>query len=359
MSGTEESILGNIPGIDDDSSGGGHETGGEGTTSQPSSGTTQGDGGARTSAQPTHTGREGGRADQTGQQPPVRRRHDGLVEVPNEENPNTRNLVDPISGKVVAKGGIERKIFEDGQRAQRENNQLKQQLQNATRQLSSLNEVSQEAVRLNVGPQDQVVAIRVMSDFMRDPVKTLEYLVQEVKAKGYPIPFLEQGVSQGMDLGAISRLIDNKMQPFTTAQVQQQEQARMRHMAETDLNTFLESNPEAHSNLDVLSEMLQAQPGVSLNDAFTKLIRWSHENGLDWTQGLKAQLASRSGQQPNPQQSNNQQPNQRGSRPLPSGRSVGNGAAPLNNGAVQQHSENASWSEIIRQAMNEHGVTLQ
>ena len=25
---------------------------------------------------------------------------------------------------------------------------------------------------------------------MRDPVKTLEYLVAEVKSKGYPIPFL-------------------------------------------------------------------------------------------------------------------------------------------------------------------------
>jgi hypothetical protein len=27
-------------------------------------------------------------------------------------------------------------------------------------------------------------------------------------------------------------------------------------------------------------------------------------------------------------------------------------------GRVQQHNENASWSDIIKQAMNEHGVTL-
>ncbi|HEY4386455.1 MAG TPA: hypothetical protein VGN34_18520, partial [Ktedonobacteraceae bacterium] len=320
MSGsTEESILGNIPGIDDDGGGGGHETGGGegGQTSQGGSQDSGSSGGGRTSAQPTSGGQQGGGTDQGTQ--PVRRRHDGLVEVPNKDNPNTRDLVDPISGKVVANGGIERKIFEDGQRAQRENNQLKQQLSNATRQLSSLNEVTQEAVRLNVSPQDQVVAIRVMSDFMKDPVKTLEYLVQEVKSKGYPIPFLTEGVSQGMDLGAISRLIDNKMQPLTQQQQQQRQAAQVRQQAEADLNSFLDTNPEAHQNLDVLSEMLQAQPGVSLHDAFTKLIRWSHENGLDWTQGLKQQIAALRQQQPNPQQPT-QQPNQRQSRPLPGGR---------------------------------------
>ena len=86
------------------------------------------------------------------------------------------------------------------------------------RSCASINEVTQEAVRLNVAPQDQIIAIRVMADFMRDPVKTLQYLVEEVKSKGYPIPFLEQGVTPGMDLNAIQRMIDNKMAPITQQQ---------------------------------------------------------------------------------------------------------------------------------------------
>ncbi len=345
MSGTEDNIINSIPDFQDggDSDAGGDvgssDSGGATTSAQPT-----GDGGATTSAQPT-----GGEGTQ-----PVRRRHDGLVEVPNPEQPNTRDLVDPITGRTVAKGGIERRVFEDGQRHARENAQLKQHLTNATQQLSRINEVTQEAVRLNVAPQDQIAAIRVMSDFLRDPVKTLEYLVAEVKGKGYSIPFLEQGVTPGMDLAAIQRMIDARMAPITQQQQAAQVQAQQRAAAERDLNVFLEDNQEANSNLDVLAEMLNAQPGLSLQSAYTKMIRWSHENGLDWTQPLKQQIAAQR-QQPIPQQPTQQQP----ARPIPGRRSAsGNGATPVGNGAVTQYNENASWADIIRQSMQEHGVTL-
>jgi hypothetical protein len=245
-------------------------------------------------------------------------------------------------------------VFEEGQRHSRENNQLKTQLANATKQLSSINEVTQEAVRLNVAPQDQVIAIRVMADFMRDPVRTLQGLMEEVKSKGYQIPFMEQGVTPGMDMNAIARMIDNKMAPIAQQRQQEQAQAESKQRAEADLNAFLQDNDEANSNLDVLAEMLQAQPGLSLQSAYTKMIRWSHENGLDWTQPLKAQIAAQR-QQPTP----TQQPAPQQQRPLPGRRSAGgNTATPVGNGAVAQYNENASWADIIRQSMQDHGVTL-
>ena len=356
MSGTtEDNILNTIPDFQDSGGGGSDvggssDSGGDATTSaQPT-----GDGGATTSAQPT-----GDAGTQPQQQQPVRRRHDGLVEVPNADQPNTRDLVDPVTGRTVAKGGIERRVFEEGQRHARENNQLKNQLGQATQQLSRINEVTQEAVRLNVAPQDQIAAIRVMSDFLRDPVKTLEYLVAEVKSKGYPIPFLEQGVTPGMDMSAIARMIDNKMAPLTQQQQREQHNLQMRAAAERDLDAFMADNQEAQSNLDVLAEMLQAQPGLPLQSAYTKMIRWAHENGLDWTQSLKQQIAAiqQRNQQPTPQQPPQQQAPQ---RPLPGRRSVGgNGAQPVGNGSVQQYNENASWADIIRQSMKEHGVNFQ
>jgi hypothetical protein len=346
---TEESILNSIPDLQDSSGGdsGTSDSGQAETSAQP----TEGGGDGQTSAQPTQSGGEGSAGQQSAQQQ-VRRRHDGLVEVPNPDNPNTRDLVDPITGRTVAKGGIERRVFEEGQRHARENNALKQQLTTAQRQLGSINEVTQEAVRLNVAPQDQVIAIRVMADFMRDPVRTLQGLVEEVKSKGYPIPFLEQGVTPGMDMNAMQRMIDNKLAPITQQRQQEQVQAQARQQAEADLNNFLQENEEANSNLDVLGEMLQAQPGLSLQSAYTKMIRWSHEHGLDWTQPLKAQIAQQR-QQPSPQQPTPQQ------RPLPGRRSAGGQTAtPVGNGAVAQYNENASWADIIRQSMQDHGVTL-
>jgi hypothetical protein len=345
MSGsTEDTILSSIPDIHDD---GGMDNGGADNSGGDS-------GGAQTSAQPT--GANNASATDGGQpqpQTPVRRRHDGLVEVPNPEQPNTRDLVDPISGRVVAKGGIERRVYEEGQRHARENNSLKQQLSAAQRQLGGNNEVLAEAARLNVAPQDQVVAIRIMSEFMRDPVKTLETLVAEVKSKGYPIPFLEQGVNPGIDMAAIQRMIDSKMMPITEQHQQARAQQEAQARATADLDAFLGENEDANQNLDVLGEMLQAQPGLTLQSAYTKMIRWAHENQLDWTQSLKAQIA-RQQQQPTPQQQ--QQPAQ--TRPLPGGRSVQQQATPVGNGAVTQYNENASWADIIRQSMQEHGVNL-
>ena len=352
MSGTEESILNSIPDFRDDAGGDDAATSGEGGQ------TSQGDAGggdARTSAAPTQTGQQGDRTQQP-QQQAFRRRHDGLIEQPNPNNPNTRDLVDPVTGRVVAQGGIERRVFEEGQRHSRENTQLKTQLQQATQALQGINSVTQEAVRLNVAPADQVTAIRVMADFMRDPVKTLQLLVEEVKSKGYQIPFLEQGISPGMDMNAIARMIDNKMQPITQQQQLSLQEQRVRQQSTQELDGFLAENDEANSNLDVLAEMLQAQPQLTLHGAYTKMIRWAHENGLDWTQPLKVQIAALqngNGQQPTHQQS--QQP----SRPMPGRSARGNGATPLQaEGNGRQFNENASWSDIIRDAMHDSGVRI-
>lgn len=342
MSGSESEILKNVPGLDDESGvdeGGGADVGGDSSTGSSNDG--------RSSAQPDQ-GMDG-----RAQQPQgVRRRHDGLVEVPNQQNPNTRDLVDPVSGRVVATGGIERRIFEDSQRAMRENNQLKQQIAGMSNAINQSQEVVREAARLGVQPQDQLAAIRVMSDFLRDPVRTLQMLVEEVKSKGYQIPFLEQGVTPGMDLSAMSRMIDGKLQPIMQERQQNLQLQHARQQATRDLDMFINGNPEAHNNLDVLAEMLQAQPGLPLQDAWTKMIRWAHENGLDWTQALKPQISAmqQSQQQPVQQQFDN--------RPLPGRRSVNAQQTQRVNGANQVHSENSSWSDIIRDAMRDSGMQL-
>ena len=351
---TESSILSNIPDFAEESDG--VDTASSQPTSQPSQagqGQTS-DGGQRTSAQPTRDDRQGSGTQQPAQQPIVRR-HDGLHEQANADNPRVRDLVDPITGKVVAQGGIERRVYEEGQRHARENNALKQQVGQLQGFVNSVSEVTREAARLNIRPEDQMIAMKVMADFLRDPVRTVQYLVEEVKAKGYPIPFLAEGVSPGMDMNAIARMIDQKMQPLTQQQQQSVQAQQLRQRAEADLNSFLGENTDAEQNLDVLSEMLQAQPGLTIQSAYTKMIRWSHEQGLDWTQPLKPQIAMRQqgAQQPTHQQ---QQTNE---RPLPGGRSVGSRAQPVNrgaNGSGAQYNENASWAEIIRSSMEENNI---
>jgi hypothetical protein len=347
MSGTtEDAILSNIPDFASDSGGGASGADDGGSDGRSSAAPTDSGAAGRSSSAPPA---DGAAAPQTTQA--VKRRHDGLVEVPNPQNPNTRDLVDPISGRTVAQGGIERRVFEEAQRHARENVQLQHQLRQAQAQAGGASEVMQEAQRLNVSPEQHVVAIRVMSDFVRDPVKTLEYLVAEVKAKGYQIPFLENGVSQGMDLTAIQRMIDQKMAPLTQQQAAAQQQQKIQADAAQQLNGFISDHPEAEANLDVIAEMMQAQPGLGLQKAYITMMRWAHEHGLDVSQSLKRQIADFQRQQQTTQQP---QPT---NRPLPGPRSATNGAVATSD--TGQFSENASWADIIRHSMRESGIQLQ
>lgn len=354
MSGTEDSILNSIPDFRDD--GGESDSGTQQTSTHESEGGSDG----RSSAPPTTTGTGVGQANsgrnpgnaQTPQPGVVRRLHDGLVEQPNPDDPRTRDLVDPITGRVVAKGGIERRVFEEGQRHARENTQLKQQLQQAAQQIGSRDELSRVAQELNIPQESQIAALRVMSDFLRDPVKTLQMLVEEVKSKGYQIPFLEQGVSPGMDLAAIQRMIDAKMQPITQQHQLAQRQAQERAQAQRVLDNFLSTHPDAEPNLGTIAQMLQAQPGLTIQDAYIKMSNWCVSNGLDYTQPIEPQIAQL---QQQPTQQPQQPPANR--RPLPNGRSAtGNTSMPVDQ--ARSFNENTSWSDIIRHSMQESGLSI-
>jgi hypothetical protein len=256
--------------------------------------------------------------------------------------------VDPISGRVVARGGIERRVFEEGQRHARENQQLKRQMQQLQQHVQGTGTVMQEAQRLNISPEQHQVAIRVMADFMTDPVKTLEYLVSEVKSKGYAIPFLENGVTQGMDMAAIQRMIDNKLTPVTQQRNAQEEEARVMQQAQHQLDTFLDTHSEARENLDTLTEMLQARPGLGLDQAYLLMVKWANANGFDHSQSLKQQIAAQRQQPPQRQQTT--------TRPLPGPRSAQQNGVRANEGGM--FSENASWSDIVRQSMIDSGINL-
>ena len=358
---TEDSILSSIPDFAEDNSGTQADVSysPNDASTRPQQG--DGDGGNRSSAAPTNTGtaQDGGvggagsatdSAAQTGAidgTDGAIRRRDGLLEVPSKDGSNTRDLVDPTTGRTVARGGIERHVFEIGQRHARENSTLKQQVGQLQQYIGSANETARVARDLNVAPENQIVALRVMSDFMRDPVKTLEYLVAEVKSKGYQIPFLTDGVSPGMDLTAVQRLIENKMQPFTQAQQAQQQQERSRQAAAHTLDTFLDRYPEANSNLNVLTEMLQAAPDMDLQDAYIHMVSWAAQHGLDHTRPIGPQLQQRQYQHTQTQHAQQQQP----TRAIPNGRSATSGAAPMNGAA--SFNENSSWADIINSAMDE------
>lgn len=348
---TEHNILNSIPDLDDNTPDTNDDTSVSATETPASTAadTSEAVGGAGDEGRRVNTAAE------PNNQPAPATRRDGLTEVPSKDNPGARDLVDPATGQTVARGGIERRIFEGAQRVHRENQQLMQRVTAAETAAKGITEVNALATRLNLSPQDQSTAFNIMRNFYNDPVKTLEQLVIEVKSKGYTIPFLETGVTPGMDAAAIQRMLDAKMAPLTEARTQQEQAAQYQAEAKTALDSFLDGNPEAGHNLSVLGEMLTAQPGLSLNDAYVKMIKWCSSNGLDYSQPLKPQIEAKQ-RASQPAAVSAQTPAQQppSTAPLPFGRTT-NSAAPV--AAAKSFDENSSWADIIRQSMRETGMS--
>lgn len=338
----DEDMLNGMPGFEDEA----NESGGdEGSQGEGEGAPDRNEG--RTADPGTEQGRGTDPAGESTTDPErIVRRNDGLVERQSADDPRRRDLVDPVTGQVVAKGGIERRVYENGKRAEREAHGLKQQVTQLQARLQGVDAAGGLGKQLGLAPEVQAMALQTMANFMKDPVNTLEYLIAEVKAKGYNIPSLSgQG---GTDMAALQRMLDERLAPLRQQSDREQHMARAQAKAQEDLDNFLGEMPDARANLDVMAEMLKSDSSLSLHSAYARFLLWCSGNSLDPTQHVGMQLQARQqAQQPQP----GQQP--RTQRPLPNGRQMsGNGTVPANSRPIDH---DTSWENIIRDSMVDAG----
>jgi hypothetical protein len=330
---TDDDILANVPGLEDEnddnsneaggSEGGGEQGSGEGNSQQTNNNQTT----------------------QTENDPRIVKRTDGLVERANAANPRVRDLVDPMTGQVVAQGGIERRIYEQSKRHERDAGALRRENEQLKAQANGYQHANTLATQLGLPPEEQATAFRVLADFKKDPVRTIEYLIAEVKAKGHNIPSL-MGQGQATDTEALAKLLDQRLAPLMQERQQSQRVAQANQNAKRELDNFLDQAPDARANLDILAEMITGDQSLNLNSAYIRFLTWCSANQLDPTQHVGPQLQARQQQAQAPAT----QPRQ--TRPLPGNRQT-NGAIPV--GARATHDENSEWSSIINDSMVEAG----
>lgn len=367
---TEDSIINGIPGLDDFMASSDTNAQVQTTTqsneatadtnTQSSTSTGAGSGtdstGTGAVAQPATKAEATATVGEDGQVIP---RKDGLAEKPNAENPRTRDLVDPQTGRVVARGGIERHIFEQAQRHRRENDTLKQQMTTLQTQVQQASEPVRIATQLGLQPQQQVAAMQAMADFLRDPERMIQTLIEEVRGRGFALEFLNNGITPQMDLRAVGRMIDTKMAPLTQVDQQRQQEQQAMQQAEQELNAFINDVPDAIPHLQILGRMVTQNPGMTLDRAYTRFVQWTVSNGIDHLQPIGPQLealqahpSQQATAAPQPQQ----QPQQQQTAPLPNGR-VANQATVREAATVVN--EGTSWRDIVRASMQENGYQLQ
>lgn len=265
-------------------------------------------------------------------------------------------------GELVAVAGQERRMFEDAIVRMRtfdqyERPRYEQQVQELTNQLAQANVLNGLPKSYGLNDDQTQWAIKLAASYARDPIATIKYVLTEAKAAGHNIDQLFDGQTiSSIDTDAISRMIDQRLQPFTS-QHQQEEAARQaQQAAQQQYGEFVSRYPDAELHANEIAALWNRLPSnSSVVEAYFQLKSWVSENGFDWNQPLRPQIeqamAGQGGnQQPHQQQ---QQPTQQQRRPM-TGRGT-HGEPVQSQAAPSMSRSDASFDEIIREAMSENG----
>jgi len=166
----------------------------------------------------------------------------------------------------------------------------------------------------------------------------------EIKANGINI----EGIGQGIDTSAISRMIDARLGPITQQQDVQAQEQRAQQEAANEVSQFYQRFPDAKPHDQTIALVLRDYPHISLDEAYYGLRQQFIEKGYDWSRPLAEQVAaSNTAQQ---QQAEQQQQN-----PMTNGRAPA-GVKPADEAKLA--SEHTSMDDIIREAMRENGLNV-
>jgi hypothetical protein len=267
------------------------------------------------------------------------------------------NLVDE-KGNIVAHAGADRRRFhnENGATVFRENTQLRSQLRQRDDEVvrlraeqTALNGMPQ---RLNLNTEEASTGLNLIAQFKRDPIAVAQYVVAEAMKLGHNVQDIIKGQNGSLEMGAITRLIDDKLKPLTDQQQQQEQLDRANATALREYNTFVDNYPDAVMHEDAIANLMGQDPNLTVQSAYYELKLWAQSNELDWKQPLRSQLVAKMQTEQGQQQSQQTQSQGGTSTAMP------RGTTPTDiSDKRQSSSADATYEDIIRQAMRETGMS--
>jgi hypothetical protein len=271
------------------------------------------------------------------------------------------NLVDPATGRVVAKAGNERALYESARNFHTQMQQhrgqaetLQRELDKTTAHLTAFREAAQLPTQLGLQPQEVTTAMQFMAHFKANPVEAAKKVLTEVLSLGHNLEDLKGSV----DMAAIQRMIQTEVAPFKqnlTSQQQQHEQQQQlqqyQAQADRELEELFDTFPWAEQQQVELQRVLEADERLSLREATLMLQAWAYKNGYDLNQPLTSQHDAAVRQ---PQQ--RQQPQRMNAAQVtaPSGSTNGS-VVPRVNTAV---GHDRSMRDIVSETLREHGINI-
>jgi len=258
-------------------------------------------------------------------------------DAPRKTSGGPQDLVD-AQGNVIATGGKERRFYETAQREKARADTAAKEVSTLQAQIEAINSAGTLSTQYDLTPEEMTTGAQLIASYKSNPVETIQYMLTQAQASGHNIDAIGGG---GLDMKAVKQMMDTALQPLLTEQTERVDTQEANDRALEIYNEFSTKHPDAAPHEDSLARLLQQEPTLSPEAAYFKLRSYYHERNLDWTKSLE-QLQS----QVQPSSVNTQQA-------VPDGNVTDTRVTDT----AQVADANTSTSDIIRQAMEDAGIT--
>ena len=252
-----------------------------------------------------------------------------------------QDLVDK-EGNVVARGGKERRFYEQLQVNKQQNAALNQQVQQLQGQLDAVNNAGTLGTQYDLSPEELTTGAQIIKSFKEDPVATVKYLLTQAQAAGHNLDDVATG---GADMSAIKQMVNEAVSPLVQDRQQRVDAEEHQKKAQEVYNGFMSKYPDAQMHENSLARLLETDQNLTPEAAYFKLKNFYLEKGLDFSVPLET-LAQQEQQRKQTPEVNTQQT-------LPSG---GNIPAQNVTDTADIADVGTSYDEIIRQSMRDAGL---
>lgn len=270
------------------------------------------------------------------------------TELPGRTRPTDNgDLIDPNTGRVIARAGRERRVYETERAVSKATAPLQTELTRTRAELDAFRQAASLPTQLGLGPQEVSTAMQFMSHWKRDPVGAAQNMLTELRTAGYDVP----GLGGTVDVAAIQRMIRQEIAPFQQDRESQRQHAESYTSAQQEVADLYADMPWARMQEQELTSILQADNALSLRDAAYQLQIWAIQRGYDINQPLRPQHQSAL-QRAQAGNGNGQQQQNVARAPGPV--NGGDGTLRPRQGSSVGHDR--STRDIVREAMREAGI---
>lgn len=203
------------------------------------------------------------------------------------------NLVDQ-SGQVVAQSGRERRMYAQ---VVNENEQLRSEVERFRTEKEALDNHYKQ---LGATPQDMQIGVNFAVEWKRDPIGAIRSLLTRAQQSGMDLSSLN--VAPQVDQQSLLDGFRELMNPVLSHYQQQERETEATRQATEQWNGLVaETNGNASIHGDDIGALMNADPTLSMREAYLKLALFAQTNGLDMSQPLNPQYEARMQQQAQPQ----------------------------------------------------------